>query len=89
MQQDFDIAILGGGPTGSALALLLARMTSAPERIVLLQSDSNSHYGHRPELDPRVLAVNHGSRVLLESLGAWPQKSASIQNIHVSQRGRL
>ena len=89
MQQDFDIAILGGGPTGSALALLLARMTSAPERLVLLQSASNSHYGHRPELDPRVLAVNHGSRVLLESLGAWPQKSASIQNIHVSQRGRL
>jgi len=89
MQQDFDIAILGGGPTGSALALLLARVTSAPERIVLLQSDSSSHYGHRPELDPRVLAVNHGSRVLLESLGAWPQQAASIQNIHVSQRGRL
>ena len=89
MQQDSDIAILGGGPTGSALALLLARVTSAPERIVLLQSDSSSQYGHRPELDPRVLAVNHGSRVLLESLGAWPQQAASIQNIHVSQRGRL
>lgn len=87
--QDVDVAILGGGPTGSALALLLARLTAHPERIALLQADSASQYGHTPELDPRVLAVNHGSRVLLESLKAWPQQSALIQTIHVSQRGRL
>lgn len=87
--QDVDVAILGGGPTGSALALLLARLTAHPERIALLQADSASQYGHIPELDPRVLAVNHGSRVLLESLKAWPQQAALIQTIHVSQRGRL
>jgi 2-octaprenyl-6-methoxyphenol hydroxylase len=87
--QDFDLAILGGGPVGSALALLLARLAPQPARIVLLQTETASQYGHRPELDPRVLAVNHGSRVLLESLGAWPQQAALIQTIHVSQRGRL
>ena len=87
--QDFDMAILGGGPVGSALALLLARLVPQPTRIALLQSETASQYGHRPELDPRVLAVNHGSRVLLESLGAWPQQAALIQTIHVSQRGRL
>lgn len=88
-QQDFDVAILGGGPTGSALALMLARATARPERIALLQSDQNTQYGHAPEADPRVLALNHGSRVLLESLGAWPDHAAPIQTIHVSQRGRL
>ena len=86
---DFDLAILGGGPVGSALALLLARLAPQPARIVLLQTETASQYGHRPELDPRVLAVNHGSRVLLESLDAWPQQAAPIQTIHVSQRGRL
>ena len=87
--QDFDLAILGGGPVGSALALLLARLSPHPARIVLLQTETASLYGHRPELDPRVLAINHGSRVLLDSLGAWPQQAALIQTIHVSQRGRL
>ena len=33
--------------------------------------------------------MNHGSRVLLESLDAWPERSADIRSIHVSQRGRL
>ena len=87
--QDFDLAILGGGPVGSALALLLARLAPHPARIVLLQAETASQYGHRPELDPRVLAINHGSRVLLESLGAWTQQAALIRTIHVSQRGRL
>src|SRR5690606_19546606 len=39
--------------------------------------------------DPRVLALNHGSRVLLESLQAWPARAADIRHVHVSQRGRL
>jgi hypothetical protein len=46
-------------------------------------------YGHETHADPRVLAINHGSRVLLESLGAWPSRAAPILTIHVSQRGRL
>jgi len=88
-QNDFDVAILGGGPTGCALALLLARLTAQPERIALFQTDTPGRYGFTPEQDPRVLAINHGSRVLLESLKGFPQQAALIQTIHVSQRGRL
>jgi len=86
---DFDVAIFGGGPTGCALALLLARATQRPARIALLQTDTHSHYGHAPDQDPRVLAINHGSRVLLESLSGFPDQAARIQTVHVSQRGRL
>lgn len=88
-EHDFDVAILGGGPTGCALALMLARSGGKPDRIALFQSDQAASYGYEPEKDPRVLAINHGSRVLLESLQAFPSIAATIQTIHVSQRGRL
>ncbi len=86
---EFDVVIVGGGPVGCVLALLLSRYTTQPERIALVQSSNASQYGYAPADDPRVLALNHGSRVLLESLDAWPTPSASIQTIHVSQKGRL
>jgi len=83
---DYDIAILGGGPVGGALALLLARAARDPSRIALLRA---APAAAPPAADPRVLALNHGSRVLLEGLGAWPAQAADIHTIHVSQRGRL
>jgi len=85
---DYDIAILGGGPVGSALALLLARAARDPARIALLRADPAPATAAATS-DPRVLALNHGSRVLLDSLRAWPAQAAEIHAIHVSQRGRL
>lgn len=88
----FDIAILGAGPVGRVLALMLARVAPDPARIALLQGASLAPVTPAaaiPAADPRVLAMNHGSRVLLESLRAWPATAADILNIHVSQRGRL
>jgi len=93
MVPDSDITILGGGPVGTTLALLLARLTPRPERIVLCRPERAVGPGpavaHTSSPDPRVMALNHGSRVLLQSLGAWPEGGADIADIHVSQRGRL
>ena len=83
----FDIAILGAGPVGRVLALMLARVAPDPARIALLQGTAPPPRRTPPAADPRVLAMNHGSRVLLESLDAWPERSADIRSIHVSQRG--
>lgn len=91
-QSAYDIAILGAGPVGHVLALLLARQTAQPERIVLLAGSppaAPALLASSPAADPRVLAMNHGSRVLLESLQAWPGRAADIRHVHVSQRGRL
>lgn len=88
----FDIAILGAGPVGRVLALMLARVAPDPARIALLAASAPAPVAPSaaaPATYPRVLAMNHGSRVLLESLHAWPERSADIRNIHVSQRGRL
>jgi 2-octaprenyl-6-methoxyphenol hydroxylase len=85
----FDVAIVGGGPTGSALALLLARLAPDPARVALFQSEQRTRYDRTVANDTRVIAINEGSRVLLSDLNAWPNQLASIHTIHVSQKGRL
>jgi len=85
----YDIVISGAGPAGSALALILASKSPKPERIALLGRQFRADSRQDGAIDPRTLALNHGSRVLLEQLNAWPVESASIQTVHVSQRGRL
>lgn len=81
----FDIAICGAGPVGCVLALLLHQQ-SPTTRIAL--------FGQKPpaqgaNLDPRTLAMNYGSRQLLQHIGVWPQKHAPMSTVHVSQQGRL
>lgn len=78
---DYDIAIIGGGPVGSALALALK---DSGLRICVLEA--------RPEntgsTDARALALSYGSRLLLERLGVWKkiQDVSSIRTIHISQK---
>jgi len=86
---EFDVGIIGGGPTGSALALLLARLAPDPARIVLLQSETTTRWDIAAHKDSRVIALNEGTRVLFDDLGVWPHGATAIQTIHVSQRGRL
>lgn len=83
---DFDLAICGAGPTGCALALLLAQYSPKPERIALI---GRLPEGNQPLSDPRAIALNHGSRQLLQSINGWPNHSAPIETVHVSQRGYL
>ncbi|UDM49959.1 UbiH/UbiF/VisC/COQ6 family ubiquinone biosynthesis hydroxylase [Cupriavidus sp. MP-37] len=86
-QPDFDgpadIAIVGGGPVGLALACQLLRTTGW--RIVLVDAATPA----RAARDPRAIALSHGSRQLLEQIGAWPVPGSPIEHIHVSQRGRF
>ncbi len=77
-----DIAIVGGGPVGAALALDLEGSGLA---IALLEA--RSEFASR---DPRAIALSHGSRLILERLAVWDRlaaKATAIETIHVSQQG--
>ncbi|MDF3839781.1 UbiH/UbiF/VisC/COQ6 family ubiquinone biosynthesis hydroxylase [Cupriavidus basilensis] len=78
-----DIAIVGAGPVGLALACLLLR--NSPWRLTLIDAATPA----RAARDPRAIALSHGSRQLLEQIGAWPRAVTPIEHIHVSQRGRF
>ncbi|MBN4664156.1 UbiH/UbiF/VisC/COQ6 family ubiquinone biosynthesis hydroxylase [Pandoraea nosoerga] len=84
----FDLAIVGAGPVGTTLALLLAQR--APQLRVALVDARGPQTGYD---DPRTLALSHGSREILARAGAWPQanglESTPIRHIHVSQARRF
>lgn len=75
------IVIAGAGPLGLAAALALHRRGQAVELFDARSAGSAEH-------DTRTLALSHGSRELLELLGAWPAADATpIRHILVSQHG--
>ena len=37
----------------------------------------------------RGIALSHGSKLLLDTIGAWPKDYAEIHRVHVSQAGRF
>jgi len=78
--EDVDVAIIGTGPLGMALALALEDGPS----LALIDSRARGAWAG----DPRALALAHGSRQLLARLGTWDTAAATpIREIHVSQRG--
>ena len=82
MNGTFDVVIGGGGPVGLAVACALHE---SGHRILLIEPRA----GEAASGDPRAIAISHGSRLLLEQLGAWSalQAATAITTIHVSQRG--
>lgn len=71
--EEFDYAVVGGGPVGAVMALGLA---SQGHRVALLERDSpdaaqqpNNDLG----VDPRTVALSVSSQRLLDSCGAWPE----------------
>ncbi|MEC5162429.1 MULTISPECIES: FAD-dependent monooxygenase [unclassified Janthinobacterium] len=84
-QNTYDIAVCGAGPVGMALAALLARRGVAPARVALLDAKTLARAG----ADPRSIALSHGSRQILEEIGAWPIAATAIHQIHVSRRGHF
>jgi 2-octaprenyl-6-methoxyphenol hydroxylase len=80
-----DIAIVGAGPVGMALAALLAKRGVAADRITLVDGKSLG----QAITDPRSIALSYGSRLLLEEVGAWPLPATPIHQIHISRRGHF
>ncbi|MBU3667566.1 MAG: 2-octaprenyl-6-methoxyphenyl hydroxylase [Rhodocyclaceae bacterium] len=85
--REFDIVILGAGPVGTTLALLLA---GSRHRVLLVEQRALSA-GLK---DPRALALSEGARQLLDPQGAWPNttgigdgRCTPIETIHISQTG--
>lgn len=81
MIQTIDIAIIGGGPVGTALALALR---DSGLQITVLEARKFS----QTNVDPRALALSYGSRLLLTRLGIWQNLAhiSAIKTIHVSQK---
>ena len=84
---EFDIVILGAGPVGTTLALLLA---GSQHRVLLVEQRTLSTGLD----DPRALALSEGARQLLMPHNAWPTatgigdgRCTPIETIHISQAG--
>jgi 2-octaprenyl-6-methoxyphenol hydroxylase len=78
---EYDIAIIGGGPVGAALALALRDSRLKVCVLEARPADSASQ-------DARALALSYGSRLLLARLGVWDalQDISPIRTIHISQK---
>jgi 2-octaprenyl-6-methoxyphenol hydroxylase len=81
MSQNCDIAIIGGGPVGAALALALR---GSALQVSVLEARKSTE----ASTDPRALALSYGSRLLLTQLGVWQDLAqvSAIQTIHISQK---
>jgi 2-polyprenyl-6-methoxyphenol hydroxylase-like FAD-dependent oxidoreductase len=79
MARPFDICIRGAGITGRTLALLLAR-----ERLRVALVAGPHAAGHS---DIRAYALNAQSKMLLESLRAWPEPAHATPVLAMQVRG--
>jgi 2-octaprenyl-6-methoxyphenol hydroxylase len=81
MTETCDIAIIGGGPVGAALALALR---GSKLNFCVLEARPASSASN----DARALALSYGSRLLLARLGVWGalHDVSAIRTIHISQK---
>lgn len=77
----YDLAIIGGGPVGAALALALR---ASGLKICVLEARAENVANS----DARALALSYGSRLLLERLHVWDslREVSAIRSIHISQQ---
>lgn len=83
MSERVDIAIVGGGPVGLALAAMLVARGMRGENIAIIDAKAVD----AAAADPRSIALSWGSRQLLSQLHAWTSHATAITQIHVSRRG--
>jgi 2-octaprenyl-6-methoxyphenol hydroxylase len=83
MTTELDIAIIGAGPVGGALACALA---AQGKRVLLVDQAALPPMEH-PDFDGRAYAIAAGSRVLLDQAGLWdalPFPPCAILDIDVT-----
>ena len=83
----FDVVIQGAGPVGLACAGWL--LQNNPKLAVLLLDKSPEDDVSISSGDSRGIAISEGSRLLLNTLGAWPKEAPSIHQVNVSHRGHF
>ena len=86
IQTQYDLAIVGGGLAGAALAITASRMGLS---VALIEAHGiDSFPSGLPE---RVIALSHGSHCHLEQLGVWQDVLrdgvAPIRKVHVCEPG--
>jgi 2-octaprenyl-6-methoxyphenol hydroxylase len=85
--ENVDIVIQGGGPVGLACSTWC--LQKFPEaKIALLDRNPIDDVG-LAAADTRGVALSHGSKLLLDTIDAWPTECANIHRVHVSQVGRF
>lgn len=85
MHKPEDIVIVGGGPVGLVLSLLLAKQ-GIPSTVLEARKRGAANQ------DTRALALSYGTRKILEKLGVWSSLipyATAINTIHVSQKGSM
>ena len=85
--QSCDIVIQGGGPVGLACAAWI--LQKLPEAKLTLMDRNPINDVDLKTGDSRGIALSHGSKLLLDTIGAWPKDYAEIHRVHVSQAGRF
>ena len=82
-----DIVIQGGGPVGLACAAWI--LQKLPQAKLTLIDRNPINDGDLKAGDSRGIALSHGSKLLLDTISAWPKDYAEIHRVHVSQAGRF
>lgn len=83
----FDVIVQGAGPVGLACTGWL--LQNNPSLRVLLLDRSPEDDAAIISGDQRGIAISEGSRLLLNTLGAWPKEAPSIHQVNVSHRGHF
>ncbi|WP_434997736.1 2-octaprenyl-3-methyl-6-methoxy-1,4-benzoquinol hydroxylase [Vibrio scophthalmi] len=78
----FDIAVIGGGMVGAAVALGFAKQG---RQVVLIEGHQPDAYTDEQAMDIRVSAISHHSVDILQHLGAWQ----TIEQMRVCPYRRL
>ena len=85
--ENVDIVIQGGGPVG--LACTAWCLQKFPEAKITLLDRNPIDDADLAAADTRGIALSHGSKLLLDTIHAWPTECANIHRVHVSQVGRF